>query len=1284
MNRIWETVRRPFVLLALAVATTSGNVAAKPMLESNIDRPLRYTPEGTDFVIVNSPEYFNRPLYTNTAFRVDGGDQPEFALYLPGRGGNLKIGFYTATGGKWLSEASRVEARYRPGSLVYEISDPLLGDAGKLNLTAMVLSEGQGLIVRVDTVNAPPVTLVWAYGGAGGADSGADAFRPSRDGDIGTGTPVGTLFQLSPANCQGDNFRVQGSTFTMQFSAGTGRTTASYVIHGASYPGATFATADANQWSSLLGLLATNGRPGGLPVLTGLTPLTSGQSAYLALQRVPQPGDSSIQELPVYVEAGGAAPASNLATASAPPVALIAGEDLPKIFDAAEARRESIAGKVSVDTPDPYINAATAALCVAADGIWDEPSGTYQHGAVAWRSRLLGWRGPYVADVLGWFDRANRDFTYWAGRQNTSPVVAPPLLDPKANYARDEPALHSNGDMSNSHYDMNLVAIDEALRHLLWTGDLDFARREWPVIQRHLAWEQRLFRRPFGGDDAPLYEGYAAIWASDDLEYDGGGVTHASAYNYYENMMAARVAALIGEDPAPYQREADLIRKAMRAELWLPSLGWYAENKDLLGLQRTHDSPAVWSFYTAVDEDAATPMEAWQMSRYIDTQIPHIPIRGPGVPVGYSTISTTDWMPYTWSLNNVAMAETADTSLAYWESNRADEAFKLFKGCLLDSMFLGLCPGNAGMCTYYDANRGESQRDFADGIGTTARALVEGLFGVHPDALAGELVIRPGFPADWDHASLHHPALDYSFRTEGAVKIARTTENSDDTGSDHAVVITRKETVLTPGYAEDYSVTERFAKPLLLRLQIVARRSQIAQLTVNGQPAEFRPVDDAVETPRIEIICPPAEHYDIRIVWTGAAPITPKVPAVVALGGELRASLSPAELHAFNDPQGALNNYAATPSLLTANAVGALGHRTVFLKVQQGQLAWWAPLSFEIRPAFEIIPSAAQDDAHVRFTVRNNTATAINQDATVTLAGHTDKIHLAIPAYGESSELALDGRDLLPGSAPVSLDLGKGQTASAEVTCWKRVADPAKFHFETVNMATVFNDQVGQIFKNQYLSPRSPYPSLAIPLQGYGNWTNTTATFNVNDSGLRAASLQGNGVYTLPQQDVPFATPGNEGAKNIVYTSQWDNYPHAVDVPLAGKASHVYLLMAGSTNAMQSRIDNGEVVVTYADGSAARLALENPATWWPIDTDYFIDDFAFRRTAPIPPRVDLATGQERTLDLSETKGGGGRSRGGAATVLDLPLNPAKELKTLTVRTLANDVVIGLMAATLVR
>ena len=83
---------------------------------NNIARPLRYFPDGADFVITNGAEFFNRPLYClNSAFRIDGGDKPEFSLYLPGRGGNLRFGIKTANGTKWLNDADKIVTRYRPG-----------------------------------------------------------------------------------------------------------------------------------------------------------------------------------------------------------------------------------------------------------------------------------------------------------------------------------------------------------------------------------------------------------------------------------------------------------------------------------------------------------------------------------------------------------------------------------------------------------------------------------------------------------------------------------------------------------------------------------------------------------------------------------------------------------------------------------------------------------------------------------------------------------------------------------------------------------------------------------------------------------------------------------------------------------------------------------------------------------------------------------------------------------------------------------------------------------------
>jgi hypothetical protein len=257
-----------------------------------------------------------------------------------------------------------------------------------------------------------------------------------------------------------------------------------------------------------------------------------------------------------------------------------------------------------------------------------------------------------------------------------------------------------------------------------------------------------------------------------------------------------------------------------------------------------------------------------------------------------------------------------------------------------------------------------------------------------------------------------------------------------------------------------------------------------------------------------------------------------------------------------------------------------------------------------------------------------------------------------------------------------------GATTRPSTTDWKSL-NTASLKLETVDLKSAFNDDVTQIFRNKYLAPRSPYCSLAIPWQGIGSWCHPTDTFDVDDTGLRELADKTGGKITLPQ-GVPFATPGKAGGKNVLFTSRWENYPPEASVPLAGKSSHAYLLMVGSTHSMQSQFDNGEVIVTYTDGSHDRLALRNPETWWPIDQDYAIDDYAFYYQGAVPPRVDLKTGAVRVLTREDCRGKGKKIPGGAATVLDLSLDRSKELKSLTVRALSNEVVIGLMSLTLAR
>jgi hypothetical protein len=63
-------------------------------------------------------------------------------------------------------------------------------------------------------------------------------------------------------------------------------------------------------------------------------------------------------------------------------------------------------------------------------------------------------------------------------------------------------------------------------------------------------------------------------------------------------------------------------------------------------------------------------------------------------------------------------------------------------------------------------------------------------------------------------------------------------------------------------------------------------------------------------------------------------------------------------------------------------------------------------------------------------------------------------------------------------------------------------------------------------------------------------------------------------------------------------------------------------------------------------------------------------------------RVDLKTARVRVLDAATFKGAGRAVEGGAATVIEVPLDPSRQLKSLALRALANDVVIGIMGLTL--
>lgn len=461
-------------------------------------------------------------------------------------------------------------------------------------------------------------------------------------------------------------------------------------------------------------------------------------------------------------------------------------------FEKAKSYFSELSSRIQFSTPDPYLNTLGSALVLAADGVWD--GNTWLHGAIGWRMPLAGWRAGYLGDVLGWNDRAVKHFDAYASSQVTDvPVTMPGAqLDPKCNNARAlkkwGTEMYSTGYICRNpnrndqmhHYDMNLNYIDELLWHFQYDADTAYMRKMWPVIKRHLAWE----KLNFDSDNDHLYDAYCCIWASDALYYSDGAVTHSSAYNYRGNLLAAKIAEKIGEDAEPYRREAEAIRKAMNERLWLECKDAYipnptdimtgkrtvtpnhwAEYQDKMGYQRKHADAALWSVYTPIDCGVGNPSQMYEATRYVTSHIPHIDVEIAGQEHSdYQVISTSDWLPYAWSINNVASAEIMHTALAYFEAGNSAEGYRLMKSNIMDQMYLGQSPANFGQINYYDAARGECYRDFGDNVGISSRTLIQGFFGIVPQALDGKCIIRPGFPLSWDSCEVKTPYLSYKYK----------------------------------------------------------------------------------------------------------------------------------------------------------------------------------------------------------------------------------------------------------------------------------------------------------------------------------------------------------------------------------------------------------------------------------------------------------------------------------------------------------------------------------------
>ena len=1198
---IIDMIRKCLIFCCFSIAVFLQETLAQSKHWQDNDRTLHYTEDQGDFLLVNGRYRFNRALYgNNLASRVEAGDLPEFALYMPGMGGNLQFVLGNKQLRKKIIDADHIETRYRPGAMHYRIQDALLGK-GYIDITVLAQANAEGMTVKLQPKNVnSDVQLYAIYGGASGQTF-------SRNGDIGADPESG--FYLLPAYCERNHYRLHKNSFELRYQ---NKKNEPQFMQGSFSDLSKLRVSDATILDDLSNLANLENR--GSPILVGEYDLTE-KTHYIQIAK----GKLSATEF--------------------------SESSIAKIFEQAEQKRASLAGRVKINTPDRFINNLGAALSVAADGIWESP--TFLHGAVAWRMRLNAWRGAYTADVLGWHDRAKEHFSSYANSQVMEPSSGPVVMDTALHLARHlekmGTSMFSSGYISRNpnnksvphHYDMNLVFIDQLLSHFNYTGDVAYIKEMWPILTRHLNWEKRNFDR----DNDGLYDAYCAIWASDGLQYSGGAVTHTTAYMYRAYQMMAKLAKIIGEDTNPYQQEANKIQQALKNRLWLKEKGYFAEFQDALGNQLVHENPGLWTIYHAADAAILDDFESYQNLQYVTNYLPKIPIRVNGQEQQHLyTLPTTTWQPYTWSTNNVALAENLQTALAYWQSGRPDDAYQLWKSNLIESMYHGISPGNFHQLSHYDAFRGELYRDFADPIGVASRTLVEGLFGVHPRLLDNELFIKPGFPATWNHAQIELPQWSYAYKKDN--------------------------TAIT------FQINTRYTMPVKLTLEVPVDFKAIRAVKVNGKEVKWSLKSSAINRPYVVIESDPDKNFEISIIGYGQLerietrnvehPFTDQWSFPLAANTQL--------LESF-DPQGLIvNSIGQKFSFVQQERPG-----TFFVKLQQGAMIWWQAV--DIRLLQPLKARIVKRDACYGLIVENRSVHPQNLEIEHNNFQATLNLN-----FNEAKEPQLPSSIFSKGTNNFYLR-GGTYLQKIDYTDWTIKDKPS---FLKQNLSSYYNARLTDIFQQQYLSPRPEGPTLQLPWQGIGNWCYPLTTANIDDSGIMKNAMQGDLSYL----GIPFQL--NNNSKNVIFVSQWDNYPTSVKIPLTGQASKMYLLVSGSTNPMQSQFVNAKIKVNYSDGTAATLDLINPVNWWPIEQDYLDDNHAFELPDDrIPYRISLKSGElykgGTWQQYTDIKGYSNRAiDGGAASLLDLPLNNKKKLQSVELIAVANDAVIGLIGLTLIR
>ncbi len=575
---------------------------------------------------------------------------------------------------------------------------------------------------------------------------------------------------------------------------------------------------------------------------------------------------------------------------------------------------------IDVATPERPLDLTITPTVLAMDASWHKDS--FHHGAVSYHAPFLGWRNWYAPTVLGWGDRVAKTMEMWLSHitkgdvskervwYDDEPIPAGKNRFDKRFHKQENPVgrlpafFNSKLQPCYGPYNMQECALDMMLYYIEWTGDMETAEKYFDDMCSMAEWE----RRTFDPDDDGLYQNVLNTWISDGHNYNGAGCAQSTAYNYRANLVLSKIAKKIGRDGSFFEKQAEKIRKALNEKLWIANKGVIAESLDTIGNCMLHPAVELASVYHVIDSDMIDDFRAYMTLRNTENSLKSITTPGSDGRLCYSSA----WLPKQYSNCGIFPAENAHLALTYFKIGMKEEGKKILDG-IADCYFNGKYPGLAAHIQSARCSSDFGDIDFSDVSSTYLRLVVEGLFGIRINHLDNCVNIAPGFPDEWEHASLSLKDIGLYYTRRGNQEIFNIHCDKTETK----------------------------------RIRIPMRSADLETVLLDGQPVDYKIVS-APNNSFVIVETDKVGRFQLRITH-GYSPI-PAVAAAktVLAGNKVVFKLKDADIAEVFDVSETLDDITVVGNKVYAKTKDVAGNHTLFLRAVSGEYNAWLAADYVI------------------------------------------------------------------------------------------------------------------------------------------------------------------------------------------------------------------------------------------------------------------------------------------------------------------------------------------------